>query len=278
MGSVALRRHALATPLLVVAALGGPFAASADPAARSLWLRVEAFRADVSTNVRIDDPGANLVGTEFALERYGLTDGKTLPTVQLGYRFAERWRLELEYFRLSRTGRAELDRSITFNGTTFPVQATLDTHFRSDVGRASIGYSFLQSPDFELGATAGLHVTKFDISLQTAVSTSGSTPTVDRAVTNATVPLPTLGIYGNWGIASGWALDWRADLFALKHRGYDGKLINGQASLLYRLSPNAALGGGWRYVDYQVRSSRTDVNGKVDYKFKGPQLFAEVGF
>lgn len=278
MTSLALRRQRLASLILAPAALGVVSAAGADPASPNLWLRVEGFHADVSTNVRIDDPDIARDGTEFSLERYGLAEKKTLPTVQFGYRFAENWRLELEYFKLSRTGRAELDREISFNGTLFPLRAVLDSHFRSDVGRASVGYSFLRSPEFELGATAGVHVTKFDISLQTAVSTGGATPTIQRAVTEATVPLPTLGIYGNWGVAAGWAVDWRADVFALKHKGYDGKLINGQASLLYRFSPNAALGGGWRYVDYKLRSDRTEVNGKVDYKFKGPQLFAEVGF
>lgn len=73
-------------------------------------------------------------------------------------------------------------------------------------------------------------------------------------------------------------LGWRADFFSLKHRGCDGRLLNGQANLVYRATPHLALGGGLRHVDYKLREDRGDIQGKVDYRFTGPQLFVEMGF
>lgn len=261
------------------AVLGGQAqAAGTDTLDQSMWLRVESFRADLSTRVRIDDPGLSAKGTEFEFERYGMSDKKTLPALNLGVRFAENWRLEFEYFKLNRSGSGQLDKDIKFDDTTFPVLALLDTHLRSDVGRASVGYSFVRSPTLEVGAVGGVHVTKFDMSLQSTLSVAGAPATVRRDEKTATVPLPTAGAYGAWVFAPSWMLGWRADFFALKHKGYDGRLLNGQANVVYRFTPNAAVGGGVRYVDYKLRSDNSKIKGNVDYKFTGPQLFVELGF
>lgn len=245
-----------------------------------VWLRLGAFHADIDTRVRIDDADLGVLGTEFTFERYGMAQRKTLPTALFGARLTDRFRLELEYFELSRSGRASLDRSIVFNGTTFPVSATLDSRFRSNVGRASLGYSFIRTPQFELGAVGGAHVTKFAMLLEGTAATAGGGTSVRREEQNATVPLPTLGVYGGYNFASsGWAITWRADVFALKHDGYDGRLLNAQGDVLYRFSPNVALGGTVRYMDYRLRSdSNHDLRGEVNYKFRGPQLFVQLGF
>lgn len=278
MTSFIARAHRLASMGLCAAALGASQAAMADPSAQTAWLRVEAFRADLDTRIRIDDPTLNTVGSEFSLERFGLTDTKTLPAVQLGWRFTERLRLELEYFTLTRSGRTELDRDIVFDGATFDVRSTLDTRFRSDVGRVSVGYSFHRTPELELGAVVGVHVMRFDIGLKSAVSTAGSAAVLQSADAGGTAPLPTVGLYGDWALGSGWTVGGRADYFSIKHRGYDGRLINGQAGVTYRFTPHVAVGGGWRFVDYRLEATRADLRGSIDYRFKGPQLFAEIGF
>jgi len=46
---------------------------------------------------------------------------------------------------------------------------------------------------------------------------------------------------------------------------------------LARHTPCGA-GLGYRYDDYKLTSTRDDFHGRVDYKFKGPQLFLEAGF
>ena len=270
---------AAAAALLASAASAQAPATEAAPADQRFWLRLGAFHADIDTRVRIDDAELGVLGTDFSFERYGMRDRKTLPTGLLGARLGERFRLELEYFKLSRSGRAALDQSIVFQGTTFPVNATLDSRFRSDVTRASLGYSFVRTPQFELGVVGGAHVTKFEMLLQSTASAAGGTTRIDREEKNVTVPLPTLGVYGAYAFNTGWALNWRADVFSLKHDGYDGKLFNAQADLLYRLTPAVAVGGSLRYLDYRLRAdSNDDLRGRVNYKFKGPQLFVQVGF
>jgi len=276
-----MRRAVQTTALAAV--LGACAAAQAADATdvlnQNVWLRIDAFRPSITSTAQVDHPGTGAPGTEIEFERdLGLADKKTMPTLLLGARFAGAWRAEFEYFRLNRDGTQTLGQLLNFDDSTFPVQASIATRFDSSVYRASIGYSFVQTPTVELGAVVGAHVTKFDISLEGNVSAAGQPIVVQREEQNKTVPLPTVGVYGAWAIAPGWAATARADIFKLKRGQYDGRLINGQVNLIFRATPNLGIGIGYRYDDYKVNAEREDFRGHVDYKFRGPQLFLEAGF
>ena len=250
-----------------------------DTLNQNVWLRIGAFHPDITSTAQVDHPQTGAAGTAIEFERdLGLSKKKTLPTLLLGARFGDAWRAEFEYFHLSRSGVQTLGQLLNFDDSTFPVSASVTTHFDSTVYRASVGYSFVKTPQAEFGAVVGAHVTKFDISLEGNVGVGGSTVATQREEQDKTVPLPTLGLYGAYAIAPGWATTGRVDVFKLKRGQYDGRLINGQLNLIYRASPNIGLGLGYRYDDYKVNSTRDDFRGYVDYKFHGPQVFLEAGF
>jgi hypothetical protein len=46
----------------------------------------------------------------------------------------------------------------------------------------------------------------------------------------------------------------------------------------WRFTKNFGAGVGYRYVDYRVSATKTNFNGEVQYKFKGPTLFVNLGF
>jgi len=270
--------NALPRLLAAVAAVASPLA-FADAPDQRYWLRLDAFQADIDTRVRVDDAGAGLAGTEFSFERYGMPARRTLPALSLGARLGENWRVELGYLHLARNGSTTLDRTIQFGDVSFPVQATLDSTLRSDIYRASVGWSFLHTPRSEMGVSLGVHVTDFDIQLRSVATGGGglgTTTTSDRR--EATVPLPMAGLYGHWALTDRWAVSARADVFSLRHRGYDGRLSDAQALVLYRFTPNVALGAGYRWDDYRLSSENSHLQGELDYTFKGPQLTLDVGF
>jgi hypothetical protein len=258
--------------------VGVSAAQSLDTLDQKVWVRLGVFHPDIETTARIDTASGAAVGSELSFEELGLPRRKTLPTLLLGARLGSAWRAEFEYFRLARSGSSTLNTAITVEDTVYPASARVDARFVSNVYRLSGGYSFLKTPQGELGAVAGLHITSFDIGLTGTGSVAGQPASTTTEQQRKTVPLPTLGAYGAWAFAPNWQTTGRLDYFSLKHGGYDGRLINAQANVLYRFSPSVALGLGWRIDDYKVAADRSSFQGRVEYRFAGPQALVEAAF
>lgn len=261
-----------------LACAGAAVAQPIDTLDQKVWVRLVAFHPEIDTAARIDTAGGGAIGTEFSFEELGLPRKKTLPTLLVGARFGGAWRAEFEYFRLSRSASRTLTRQLTVDNTVYPASARLDSRFVSDIYRASGGYSFVQTPRSELGAVVGLHVTRFDIDLTGAGRVSGQQVIRATEQRRQTVPLPTLGLYGALAFAPGWQATGRADYFLLRRGGYDGRLINAQANVLYRFTRQVALGLGWRIDDYRLAADRSSFSGRVEYRFSGPQTLFEAAF
>lgn len=253
-------------------------AQSLDALDQKVWVRLGVFHPDIDTTARIDTASGTAIGSELSFEELGLPRRKTLPTLLVGARLGSAWRAEFEYFRLARSGSSTLNAQITVDDTVYPASARVDARFVSNVYRLSGGYSFLKTPQAELGAVAGLHVTSFDIGLTGTGSVAGQPASTTTEQQRKTVPLPTLGVYGAWAFAPSWQTTGRLDYFSLKHGGYDGRLINAQANVLYRFSGSLALGLGWRIDDYKVAADRSSFQGRVEYRFAGPQALLEAAF
>lgn len=262
------------------AALVGP-AALAQSSAPGWWFQVGAFRPNVDTMLRIDDSGgAN--GTQFDAESaLGLPRRKTLASGLIGVRLGERWRLEVEHFSLNRSVRQfAITETLVIDDTTYPVSARIDTDFDSKVTRVSGGVSFVKTDNAELGMVIGAHVTQFDFGISGTFSSGGGAPaTLRREARDVTVPLPTVGLFGSVELAPRLALNGRADVFSLSHRDVDGRLLNLQANVTWHFTPNVGIGVGYRFTDYKIESGDSeDFRGRLEYEFRGPQLFLDARF
>lgn len=270
--------RALCAIAAVITSVAPAMAQPIDTLDQKLWLRLGAFHPKIDTTARIDTAGGSAIGTEFSFEELGLPRRQTLPTLLVGMRLGSAWRAEFEYFRLSRSGSSTLSGQLTVDNTVYPATARLDSRFVSDVYRLSGGYSFVKTPTVEVGAVAGLHVTRFDIDLTGTGTVSGQAATRATEQRQQTVPLPTLGLYAALAFAPGWQTTARADVFSLRRGGYDGRLVNAQANVLYRFTRQTALGLGWRIDDYRVDADRGSFSGRVEYRFSGPQALFEAAF
>jgi len=244
------------------------------------WLQLGAFHPSIDSRAQVDHPQTGAAGTYLDFENeLGLADKKTLPTLLLGARLHDNWRLEFEHFALKRSAtQTLLSGDVVFDDTTYNASATLASEFDSKVTRLSGGYSLYKTPEAEAGVVLGLHVTSFKIALEGQGSVNGGAVAVRRASEAKTVPLPTLGAYGSYAFAPDWEASGRADLLYLKVGDYKGSLLNLQANVFYRFNPNLALGLGYRHDDYKLKATHPTWTGKLEYRFSGPQLVLEAGF
>ena len=265
---------------LAVGAASPAFAQSDDARLNQrVWVQLGAFHPEIKSYVQADRSGQQ--GTEISFENdLALKRRETLPTLLLGARIADNWRAEFEYFKLRRTARQNvISGTIVFDDTTYTGSADLESEFDSTVYRLSGGYSFFRTPETEAGVSLGLHLTDFTIALTGIGTINGGGTAVRTERKEQKVPLPTLGVYATHAFSSTWAAGGRVDFLSLKHGDYDGRLLNIQATLYYRFNPNLALGVGYRHDDYKLKVQRSDDwEGKVEYRFSGPQLVLDAGF
>jgi len=253
-------------------------AASAEQPQDRYWAGLEYFYPTVSTTARFDATATARPGTTISLEdELDLRDRKGTPYLDLGMRLGENWRIEFEYYELNRTGTSTIARQIDWGDTTFPIGATVTTTFDSTIYRLTGGWSFIKTQQAEAGVSIGLHSTDF----KTQISGQGTGPLglgFQSEGHNQLVPLPTLGLYGTYMATPQLALRGRVDYLSLNYQDYDGRLLNWMAAVDWRFHKNFGAGVGYRYVDYRVAATKTNFNGEVEYRFKGPTIFVNMAF
>lgn len=265
----------------VAGALG--FAASpvhAQTLDDKFWLEVSAYWASVDSSIRVEPKNATIPGTTIDFESdLDMKDSKALPAISGGVRLGNNWVIGAEYYALNRKSTVGMRRDIVFDDITFPVSAQVSSKFDSDIYRLTVGYSFYRTDDAEIGGAVGLHATDFEIELtgQAQVGQGPITATTTRRRA-ALAPLPTLGLYGSIHVAPKVVATARADYLSLSVDNYDGRLLNLQAAVMYRVMDNVGIGAAYRYVDYKVDVDKDNWRGRLRYEFNGPALFLHAGF
>ena len=251
--------------------------AHAQPLDDKYWIEVSGFYASADTRVNVSRPGRP--GTDIDMEsNLGLKKHETLPALYGGWRLG-RWVINGEYYALDRNGSRATTRDIEFDGVTFPANVAIDSKMRSNVYRATVGYSFIRNDKAELGAAIGLHATDFTVRLRGDAQVAGSAArqTEDRRH-SFLAPLPTVGVYGTYEVTPKVILTGRVDYLSMKIDEYDGSILNAQAALSYRISRMIELGLAYRYVDYSLDVDKSSYQANIDYDFNGPSAFIRFGF
>jgi len=265
----------LAAGALTVAAAPSAHAQTLDD---RYWLEVQAFWPDIDTSVSVAGNGG-IIGTKIDLESdLKLKDRKSLPAVIGGARIGDRWSVIGEYYALNRSASASASRDITFDDVTFNAGASISSEFNTDVYRLAVGYSFVHNDKVDFGAALGLHVTQFEVGLDGQGHIGSAAVQSQVRKRDALAPLPTLGLFGGYQVTPRLLVGGRVDYLSLKVSDYDGRLINAEARLSYRVFKNVGIGAMYRYVDYDLDIEKDRWNGEIAYKFKGPAIFLQAAF
>jgi hypothetical protein len=269
-----------AAPLLIGAAM---FVAPATAQAQSLndkyWFDIAGYWPDVNTTVEVASKTHPNVATKIDMESdLDLTSRQVLPSFDAGARLGK-FVFAFEYYGLNRSGTASITKDIVFDDVTYQAGASLKSSFDSNIYRILIGYSFLKTKDYELGAGLGGHVTDFTIDISGNAQIAGQ-PGVSSTVRhhNVLAPVPTLSLYGGVSVAKSLQFNARVDWLSLKIDKYNGKILNLQGGFTYNVHKNIGFGLLYRYVDYKLGVNQDTWTGQINYRFNGPSLVLHVGF
>jgi hypothetical protein len=243
------------------------------------WFQASGYFANVDTDIRVSSNTSTTPGTEIDLESdLGFDDDEFLPSFLAGARIGSGFSLIGEYYSLSRDSSVMLERDIVVEDVTYPASAMIDSSFETDIYRFSVGWAFARGDNYEVGASIGLHATDIAVALEGQASVGGGAVQVQQRRQDFLAPLPTLGLFATFEPMPKVTIGARVDYLSLGIDDYDGRLLNAQASVSYRVWRNVGIGAMYRLVDYRVDVEKERYTGRFDYEYNGPAIFLEVGF
>lgn len=186
------------------------------------------------------------------------------------WRMTERWRLEVEYFKLNRDATRTLASDVTWGDQTFTAGSTVNSMFDFYDVRVSAGYSFFKQRDKELGVGIGLHMAGIKTSLQATG--------IGAESTDVLAPLPVLNLYGAFALTNEWAVRLRMDWLSLSYDAYSGDLRSTAIDVLYQPFRHVGFGMGFRAFLLDVEIDDPEWRGKARMVFSGPTVFMTVSF
>ena len=237
----------------------------------AIEIRLGAFNSSIDTEV-IRDASDGQPGDELDLEDFlGVADEETIFQIDALFRVAYFHRLELGYFELRRNGQTLLERDINFGDETFVAGTEVETSIESKYVRLAYSYSLMRDRQKELGVTAGLTYSSFEIGLN-----ANDTQQSERLKVNA--PLPTLGVFGSVAIGSKWRLGADIDVFGLDFDQYDGYMAYLNLGLDRKFGDVISAGIGYNIYAMSLNSKGDDLNGTLRMRHHGPKLYLSFLF
>ncbi len=248
---------------------------------RAPWF-VEKFRATAgiflpvfATDLQVGLQGGTS-GTQIDFEKdLAINNTQLTFLANFQWRIARRSRISLNYYNMPRSSTHTLQRDITYNGTTFPVNATVNTNFNTAIYQVSYGYAILAKPDFELGVLIGTHTVGANAAISLVSSAGNASASTDFVFT---APLPDLGIWGGYALSNRMAVTLDVNYLALTVGDVTGKIFAYNISFLYKATDKVDLTLGYSGLNINVDVVKTNTEGHLKWGYNGPSLGATYSF
>jgi hypothetical protein len=192
---------------------------------------------------------------------------------------ARRHRLGVAWSQFSHQATRVIDREITIDDVTFPIDASLRSDWSIDLIPITYAYSFLQSEKNELAATFGIHWDRFSLRV---IGTLNDTQMVGETDTTADLPLPLLGLHYDHHFSDSWSTGIGASYFTIEF-GEDtldaeGSLYNARAYVEYRFRGRYGAGLAVDAFKLDIEAAKSNFSGAYEYEYWGPQLYLTARF
>jgi len=189
---------------------------------------------------------------------------------------AERHRLHLDLFDLSRKGDEQLQREIVFKGTTYPVGSDVDSRLGFQMANLNYGYSFFLDDRFNLAVTLGVHVLHTVAKLE--VDALGIAES-ERFY----LPIPLPGLRMDFALTRDLWFRQHIDVLWFAADGYRGLMTDVGLGVEYALFDHVAVGLGYNAVRMKLRMDDDEFpsvsfRGQFDFDFAGVRLYLNFFF
>ncbi|HEY7189351.1 MAG TPA: hypothetical protein VH436_22495 [Vicinamibacterales bacterium] len=215
------------------------------------WTPTPAIQLQTGSLVALGQPSVDLVG-EFGIEHTRFNEFRSV------IKGGRKHKLRLSHINMQYNQSATLQRTITFGGSTFPVDVPATADLKWEFWRFGYEYDFVASPRGFLGLITELKVNKVNATL--AASGYGS------SVTDVSAPIPAVGVIARVYPHKLFAIT--TEFTGFKLPGFIGKKINDTVqddfeARMYDLDLSGTLSFA-RYIGAQIGYRRVTANYLID--------------
>ena len=242
---------------------------------KPVWsFRFGTYFSNSSTQVRVDGP--NGLGTEIDLTNVlKIPRTATVFRANGDFRIASWLGLEAEYYGVTRSRTATIDREFTAGDIVFSIDDTVSTRYKVSYVDLALKFFLIHRPRLDLGLWVGGKVHFLQLGLENQSAQLG-TATVDRktwflvpaggAVFSYTLG-PRLFLYGK----AGWFSYKVSDRSKFDNTRFD-------ISLDYYIWKSLGIGAAFAYNKSTVARDNADFTGLIKNRDSGLQIYAMIGF
>ena len=232
------------------------------------------YIADFNSKLDLGFRGSGISVSVDGEELLGLDNDLTVFRADAFWRITRRSRIDFMYYDISRDGSTSLGFRIPDpdGSGDIPIGTRIDTTFDLAMLKASYAYSFFKNQSFDLALSGGIYA--IDVELEIKAGDEGLIEDSDYII-----PLPVLGLRGNFALAPKWFLRQSIDVFYLKIGEYTGKWIDLNVALEYNFWKYAGVGLGYNFVSMDISKDDDDAFlNQIDMSYGGLLLFAKIYF
>jgi hypothetical protein len=285
-GRICVVLAALCAPALIGTAMGATPEPDAKPEAKRellqppkhsipspitdrFALRGVYYQPSVNTLLRYDN-SAGVPGTEFTAEdTLGLDKELNQGSLEMWFRMAERHRIRVDYFKMTRHGDVVLDQVLNFGDTTFlPGERVVSNMDLRTLG-ITYTYSLFKHETFEIGLGVGLQLLQLEGAAKSPVRF------VEESF-DVAGPMASIGLDATWRFTQRFSANARIQYLQANVDTVDGLYGQYHLDVQYRWRPNLAFGLGYSQTRMKVDSTDPDFSGLFDMEYKGPEAFVRV--
>jgi hypothetical protein len=229
------------------------------------------FQPGVDTVLRYDST-TGVPGTEFSAEdTLGLDDSLNQGSIEMWLRMAERHRLRVNYYKMTRSANEVIDQVLRFGDSVFlPGERVVSSMDLRSLG-LMYTYSLLRREKVEIGLGLGLQLLQVEGAAEVPARFVGE----DFDVAG---PMATVGVDGTWRFTNRFSANASVQYLQGNIDEVDGLYGSYHLDVQYRWRPNFSFGLGYSQTRMKVDSTDPDFAGLFDLKYSGPEAFVRVSF
>lgn len=250
--------------LMLVAAPVAMANSDVDPDDAKVKLSIGSYiikRADSGFALNEREFGAGL--TIDPQDSLGTDLDKSVLRIDGRYRFTPSHSVHFSWFHVKNQGLkvAETDLGwVDQSGEeyTFEAGTQLATQISYRITKVNYTWTFYHTEKVELFASAGLHVSEFDVAIQAVSTINNSELDASARHVESTIPLPAFGIGVRYNITPKWQWYLRSEFFALDFDEWRGTYTDSQFGIEYMPLKHLGLGLGIGSNNLQVMEKTPD--------------------